>query len=182
MTGMDTFPEDDKHWFMHLGYLAQTWAALEHSLDGIARQLHADYDAKKLEQLPISFNRKRDYIRRVFANHPNLVQFSETMNGLLDTATRHSEIRNWALHSGMVDSGDFATFNRWRKAELKHERRELSPQELYDAAVGCASLTLTLGLVARYFFGLQTREEVQKLLSEITGKLGTPFPGDEPPV
>jgi len=173
MTDMDTFPEEEKRWYMHLGYLAQTWAALEHSLDGIARQLHAHYDADKTEQIPISFNRKRDYIRRVFGKHPNLIQFSESMNGFLETATRYSEIRNWALHSGIVDSGDTAMFNRWRKKELKHEQRELSLQELYETAAGCGSLTLTLALVTKLFFGLQTREEVEKLVGEIIGKFGT---------
>src|SRR5690606_32257088 len=109
-----------------------------------------------------------------------LVQYSEARNEILDAATAHAEIRNWALHSGMASVGDPVIFNRWRKAKLEHEQRELSLQEIFNDAVGCASLTVSLGLLARYFLGLQTREELEKLFREITGKLGTAFPGDEP--
>ncbi len=180
MSPIDTLPEADKRWLMHIGYLAQTWAALEHSLDGIARQIHAHYDTEKVEPVPISFNRKRDYIRRMLARHPKLVEFSKGINEILDAATTHSEVRNWALHSGMAGIDDTVTFNRWRKAELAHEQRALSLQEVYEAASGCASLTLALGILGRYIFGFQSRQETEKLLGEVASKLRTPFPGNKP--
>jgi hypothetical protein len=181
MTGMDKFPDDEKRWFMHLGYLAHNWAALDHSLDGIVRQLHATFDGSKIEsEPPQSFNRKRTYIRKAFAVHPNLAQFAEGMSEFLEEATRLSEIRHWALHSGRADSGETATLNRWRKAKMEHEQREVSIQEIFDAALQCASLTLTLNLVIHFYFGFKTREEVEKLVGEITGKLGTPLPSDDP--
>ncbi|MEX6505642.1 hypothetical protein [Jiella sp. M17.18] len=178
MTQIDDFSEEDKRWLMHLGYLAQTWATLEHCLDGIVRQLNAGYDAHRVDPVPISFSSKRKYIRKIFRTHPALVQFSEGVDEILDSASRHSEIRNWALHSGMVGNGDAAIFNRWQKAESKHEQRSLSTEDVYAAATGCASLAMSLGILAPYFFGFQTVEQLDEIVSQVLGKLHTQPPRD----
>ncbi|MER9496040.1 MULTISPECIES: hypothetical protein [unclassified Mesorhizobium] len=183
MTDMDTFPEDDRRWFMHIGYLAQNWAAVETTLDGIVRQIHTQYGGVRGElEPPQAFNRKRTYIRKAFAAHPALVGFSEGMEGLLDTATRLAEIRHWALHSGWAESDAATTMlRRYSRAEpLKLEERQFSIDDIYAAAVECASLMLTLSLFGRRAFGLMTQEQIEEFISKFAGQVGTPLPSDDP--
>lgn len=182
MTAMDTFPEDEKRWFMHIGYLAQNWAAVETTLDGIVRQLHVHHGGEKFEPTPPqAFNRKRTFIRKAFADNPNLAEFSGWLETLLDTATRLAEIRHWALHSGWVTEGETtATLGRYSKSEpLKWEQQKFTLDEIYAAGVDCAGLCLMLTWFGQVAFGLMTKEQLIEHFRELGSKMGTSFPLDE---
>ncbi|MBZ9854296.1 hypothetical protein LB566_10810 [Mesorhizobium sp. CA13] len=183
MTAMDTFPENDKRWFMHIGYLAQNWAAVETTLDGIVRQLHVHYDGEKFEPtLPQAFNRKRTFVRKAFAEHPDLAQFSGWLETLLETATRLSEVRNWALHSGWVTEGaTSATLNRYsRNNPLKWENQKFTLEQMYAAGEDCAGLMLMLTWFGQRAFGAMTEEQLVEALHQLSSQLGASIPSDDP--
>ncbi|MES0108361.1 hypothetical protein [Mesorhizobium sp. M0013] len=183
MTGMDTFPEDDKRWFMHIGYLAQNWAAVETTLDGIVRQLHVYYGGAKFEPSPPqAFNRKRTLIRKTFAEHPDLAGFSEGMAKFLDDATRLAEIRHWALHSGWVTEGaEDVTLNRYSRSEpLKWEQQKFTLDEIFAAGAECGGLSLSLTWFAQRAFGIMTEEQLIEFFRKLSSQLGTPFPDEDP--
>lgn len=183
MTAMDTFPEDEKRWFMHIGYLAQNWAGVETTLDGIVRQLHVHHGGTKFEPtLPQAFNRKRTFIRKAFANDPNLAEFSGWLESLLDTATRLADIRHWALHSGWVTEGaDTATLNRYSRSDpLKWEQQKFTLDEIYNAGADCAGLTLMLTSFGQVAFGLITKEQLVEHLRKLSSQMGAPLAFDDP--
>lgn len=183
MSDMDKFPETEKRWFMHVGYLAQNWAGVETMLDGHVRHIHVHYDGAKIEQEPPqSFNRKRTYLRKAFARHPKLKEHAEAANSLLDEATRLAEIRNWTLHSGWSKMDpDNALLGRYSRSErMLWEQQEFTIDDIYKAAADSVSLAFALSFFGQFAFGLQTQEQIEQVLREITGKLGAPFPGDDP--
>jgi len=180
---MDAFPEDEKRWFMHIGYLAQNWAGVETTLDGIVRQLHVHHGGHKFEPTPPqAFKRKRTFIRKAFADRPELAEHKGWLETLLDTATRLAEIRHWALHSGWVTEGaENVTLNRYSKDDpLKWEHHKLTLDELYAAGEECAGLMLRLTWFGQVAFGIMTKEQLIENLSELSSEIGAPLPSDDP--
>jgi hypothetical protein len=180
---MDSFPETEKRWFMHVGYLAQNWAAVELMLDGIARQLHVHYGGEKLERSPPQpFTQKKKFLRRAFGAHPKLRRFSSELNTLLETATRLAEIRHWTLHAGWADTqADAALLRRYRREDpLRLEQQSFSLEEIYSAATECATLAFSLNLFAQEAFGLRTRVEIEQLLSDLSSQINSSEPSEAP--
>ena len=167
MSSMDSFPEIEKRWFMHVGYLAQNWAAIETVLDNIVRQLHVHYDGQRIEPSPPqSFKRKRTFIRKVFAGHPALNEHSESLAELLETATRLAAIRHWALHSGWAETNmDDALLGRYKASDpLRWEQQRFSLEEIFQAAVESAKLAFVLTLFSQRAFSIKPPDEIDRLL------------------
>lgn len=167
---------------MHVGYLAQNWAAVETTLDGIVRQLHVHHGGEKFEPTPPqSFNRKRTFIRKAFAADPDLAEFSGWLETLLDTAARLADIRHWALHSGWVTEGSTtATLSRYSKSKpLRWEQQKFTLDEIYRAGEECAGLSVILTWFGQVAFGLMTKEQLVEHLRELSSQLGTPLSFDE---
>lgn len=182
MSGMDTFPEDEKRWFMHVGYLAQNWAAVETILDGVIRELHTNYDGHLIEPSPPqALNRKIKYARKAFAAHPKLQPHSPEINLLLETATQLAGVRHWTLHSGWAASdANSALLRRFSRAEpMQLEAREFTIEEVFKAATDCGGLTLSLSFVTQRAFGLITAEQINEFFSKLIGASGTPLPRDD---
>lgn len=183
MTGMDALPEVEKRWFMHVGYLAQNWAGVEVILDGIVRQAYVHYEGHKLEPSPpVAFNRKRTFLRKAFAAHPKLAPYSTGLEGMLDTASKLADIRNWTMHSGWADTQPHnALLARYQRSNpLQWEEQTFSLDEIFDAAVECGTLMLALTFFAEIAFGLKTKEEQEQFFRELAGQLGIPLPSDDP--
>lgn len=183
MSDMDAFPEDEKRWFMHIGYLAQNWAAVEGALDGMTRQLHVHYDGHLIAtEVPLAFSRKYKFIRKAFASHPKLINFSDRCQLLLDEAKRLADIRHWALHSGWVESDqNDALLRRYSKNEpLTLEDKRFSLDDIYQAAAGCGWLTINLTFFGQLAFGLKSQEEVDQLITELISKITPTLPSGDP--
>jgi hypothetical protein len=180
---MDAFPEGEKQWFMHIGYLAQNWAAVESELDGMARQLHVHYDGHLIvAEVPMAFIRKYKFIRKAFAAHPKLAEFSDRCQPLLEEAKRLAETRHWALHSGWVESDQKeALLRRYSKSDpLSFEDKRFSLDEIYQAAVDCGWLTMNLSFFGQVAFGLKSQEEVDELISGLINKITPTIPSGDP--
>ncbi|PBC02520.1 hypothetical protein CK220_20645 [Mesorhizobium sp. WSM3860] len=168
---------------MHIGYLAQNWAGVETTLDGIVRQLHVHYGGQKFELTPPqAFKRKRTFIRKAFADRPELAEHTGWLETLLATATRLAEIRHWALHGGWVAEGSTTvTLNRYSKDDpLKWEQQKFTLDELYAAGEECAGLVLMLTWFGQVAFGIMTKEQLIESLGELGSKIGVPLPSDDP--
>ncbi|WP_420408887.1 hypothetical protein [Hoeflea sp.] len=173
MSDMDKFPEDEKRWYMHVGYLAQNWAAVETTLDGIIRELHMKYDGHLVEPSPPhALNRKTKYVRKVFAAHPKLQPHSSGINSLLELTTRLAAVRHWTLHGGWVASdANSAMLKRFSRSEpMRLEGREFSIDEIFKAAKDCGSLTVSLSFFAQHAFGLITAKEINEFFRKLAGE------------
>lgn len=83
-----------------LGYVEINWAMMEQHLDIWVHIIFQDLGGKAIEkEIPRSFWRKSDYLRRCFKNIPTLHQFATDANKMLDDADSLSETRNDLTHA-----------------------------------------------------------------------------------
>ena len=168
---------------MHVGYLAQNWAAVETFLDDFVRQLHVHYGGlPDYPEPPQAFKRKRTYIRKAFAAHPDLAPYSSGLNDLLDTASRLAEVRHKALHSAWGEfDATVATLSSYSRSEpLVREWHKITIDEIFKAAVECAQLAFVLSFFGQRAFGKITGEQVEQALGELASKFVTTLPSDDP--
>lgn len=181
---MDSFPEEDKRWYMRVGYLAENWAALELFLDMIVRTLYVKYGGDRVEpSVPQALNRKLRFARKMFLENKVLNERAPAMGETFDEIQRLADIRNWALHGNRVEAdGDLLKLSRFVRgaAPGAMERITMSLDDIYEAACDCASLSVTLYFTGSLAFGLKTQEDVEQFLSKLARQLGTDFPSSDP--
>ncbi len=174
VSGVDELPEEDKRWYMHVGFLAENWAGAEAMLDFIVATLHAKYDGDAIEASPPeALNRKIKFVRKVFSRHPDLIAHSGPMNELLEQATELAQIRHWALHGNRVDNSEkTATLSRLVKGDRKKlERVRISTEQLYHAAMDSGGLGIGLHLTSSIAFGRIKAEDLEDLFRQFACKL-----------
>ncbi|MBZ9960834.1 hypothetical protein [Mesorhizobium sp. BR1-1-14] len=175
-------PENMRDTFTTIGLLTVGWAAAEYALDFIIRYAHEFYEGKQIAPVPpLSFKGKPPYLRKTFANHPELAPHLPKLNELLEEASQIAEQRHWCIH-GMVDlrAGPKIPISKIiHGKEHRQDRREFTVHQI--EMLHARAMTLTLNL---FFFGVQTvgimpKDEANKLVREFLRKHRASLPEGE---
>lgn len=128
-------PQENQEIFFWIGLASTSWARMEQHIDAIIMQVNKPSNNHDLfdPDHPKPFGDKIKRLKRLFAHHPDLLEYSPTVDdfsrGLLELA----EERNALLHGVLEDfnkANDTFTLNgcRYRKRENDfHHRHQVIP-------------------------------------------------------
>ncbi|MER9163563.1 hypothetical protein [Mesorhizobium sp. M0715] len=177
-------PEDKRDTFTAIGLLTVGWASAECALDFIIRYVHELYDGNQVAPVPpVSFKGKPPYLRKAFADHPDLASHLPRLNELLEEAWQIAEQRHWCIH-GLVElrtsSEAFPISKIIHGKNHRQDKREFTVPKIEFVAERAMALSLNL-----FFFGVQTvgimpKDEANKFVRELLSQYSAALPEGEP--
>ncbi|WP_420411287.1 hypothetical protein [Roseibium sp.] len=179
---MREFSEDQLSWYCAIGYLATRWAAVEILLDRMVEAVHDNYSGDKIEpERPRALNRKGPYLRKAFKAHHELLPFYDHLDQDLHEVSALSDKRHWVIHGTMLShpelTGNLATFIKysWRSDQSPNSKG-ISIEDIYETADDALTLSLNLLFLGIQALNIGSKDEIDKILSELTGEDITIFP------
>lgn len=111
-----------------IGFIEVTWAFMESQLDHWAQLTFRNLGGNKIEKkLPLGFERKSDYLIRVFKTIPLLAPFRADAVDVLDGARQLAGTRNDLTHAVVTSlestGGKFELINRKLRSDGIHSSR-----------------------------------------------------------
>ncbi|RWE99022.1 hypothetical protein [Mesorhizobium sp.] len=173
-------PEDRRNTFAAIGLLTVCWASAEYAMDFVIRYVHERYEGNQVAPVPpISFKGKPPYLKKVFANHPDLAEHLPQLTELLEEAWQIAEQRHWCIHGSIdlrADATSFPISKIIHGKEHRQDTRKFTVKQIEKLAGRASALSLNL-----FFFGVQTvgimpKDEADKLVRELLRKYSAALP------